>query len=76
MDDPFPVPLKFGPKIVGVFLVLPAKALLAARGIRGKERRLLLLEILTSPDRHKIVMDDRMGESRDGKILEEQGVKK
>ena len=76
MDDPFPIPLKFGAEIVGVFLVFPAKAFLTAGGVGGEERGLLLFKILPSADRHEIVMDDRLGESRDGKFSEEQGVKK
>jgi hypothetical protein len=66
MDDPLPVSLKFGAKVVGVFLVFSAQALLATRGVGGEGRGLLFFEIFTSPDRHEIVMDDRMGESRDG----------
>jgi len=76
VDDPFPIPLEFGAEIVGVFLVFPAQALLAPGGIGGETRGLLFFKILACPDRHEIVMNDREGESRDGKISEEQGVKK
>ncbi|NBS50758.1 MAG: hypothetical protein EBS97_09205, partial [Verrucomicrobia bacterium] len=74
--DPFPVALELRTEIVGVFLVLTAQAFPAFGGVGSEKRALLLFKILPGTDRHKIVMDDRVGESRDGKLSDEQGVKK
>ena len=76
VDDPFTVALELRAEVVGVLLVLSAEAFPAFGGVRGQQRGLFLFKILPSPDRHKIVMNDRRGESREGKLSEEQGVKK
>jgi hypothetical protein len=76
VDDPFAVPLEFGAEIVGALGMSPAEAFLAAAGVGSKERDLFLFKIFPGADRHGTVMNDGMGESRDGEFSEEQGVKK
>ena len=76
MNDPFAVPLELGAKVVGIFLVLPAQTLSAFGGVGGKLGSFLFFKIFPGTDRHKIVMDGLMRESRDGKSPKEQGVKK
>ena len=76
MDDPFAIPLEFGAKVVGVFLVLSPQTFPAFGGVGRKQGSLLFFKVFPGTDRHKIVMDGRLGESRDGKFSKEQGVKK
>jgi hypothetical protein len=66
VDDPFAIPLKLRTEIVGVFLVLAAQAFPAFGGVGSQQGGFLLFKILPGTDRHEIVMDDRMGESREG----------
>jgi hypothetical protein len=76
VDNPFAVPLELRPEVVGVFGVPSAQAFPAFGGVGSEMGALLSLKILPSADRHEIVMDGGMGESREGKISEEQGVKR
>jgi hypothetical protein len=75
VDNPFPVSLKLGPEVVGVFRMLATQAFPAFGGVRSQECGFFFFKIRPRPDRHKTVMDDHGGESRDGKLSDEQGVK-
>jgi hypothetical protein len=75
VDNALPVPLKLGPEVVGVFRMFATQAFPAFGGVRSQECGFFFFKIRPSPDRHKIVMDDHGGESRDGKLSDEQGVK-
>ena len=66
VHDAFAIALKFRAKIVGLFGVFAAEALLTFGGVATEEGGLLFFPVGSGADWHSSGMDGRGGESRDG----------